>query len=157
VFRRLRPIDSLRVAPWARLADQTLAPDELRLLVLPRAAMPGLIGVEIGLAWSSTPVGWTGRPEVLARVIDGSAAAEKLTRELPAARLIPGRRADERVAVLTPQSATRAGGAALVRALAGALTDRRVAYPPKVWTSPERRTSRASCRADADAGSQRAA
>jgi hypothetical protein len=152
VFGRLRGIDSLRVAPWARLADQTLVPDELRLLVLPRAAMPGLVGVEIGLAWNSTPVGWAARPEVLARVIDGSAAAAKLTSEIPAARLVPGRRPDERVAVLSPRSPTRAGGAALARALVRALTDRRVAYPPKVWTATERRVRQPDAETEARSG-----
>jgi hypothetical protein len=156
VFRRLRSVQSLRVAPWARLADQTLIPDELRLLVLPRAAMPGLVGVEVGLAWSSTPVGWTARPEVLARVIDGTAAAAKLTSELPAARLIPGRRADERVAVLTPRSPTRSGGIALARALARTLTDRRVSFPAKAWTAPERRAPE-SRPTDQTAGARRAA
>jgi len=142
-FQRLRRIETLRVAPWARLVESAqpgFAADELRLLVLPRAAMPGLVGVELGLAWSSTPVGWTARPEVLARVVDGTPAAAKLVSELPAARLIPGRRPEERVAVLTPRSPTRRGGIALTRAVACALTDRRAAFPPRAWTAPERRT-----------------
>jgi hypothetical protein len=138
-FRRLRSIETLRVAPWARMAAQPPGPDELRLLVVPRAAMPGLVGVEIGLAWCSTPVGWTARPEVLARVIEGTPAAAKLAAELPSLRLVPGRRPDERVAVLPPRYPTRRGGISLARALAGALTDRRVSYPPRVWTATERR------------------
>jgi hypothetical protein len=138
-FRRLRSVETLRVAPWARVAAQPPGPDELRLLVLPRAAMPGLVGVEIGLAWCSTPVGWTARPEVLARVIEGTPAAAKLASELPSLRLVPGRRPEERVAVLPPRYPTRRGGISLVRALAGALTDRRVSYPPRVWTAPDRR------------------
>ncbi len=141
VFGRLQSTDTLRVAPWARLAEHPAGPDELRLLVLPRAAMPGLVGVEIGLAWSSTPGGWAARPEVLARVLDGTPAAAKLAAELPAVRLVPGRRPDERVAVLTPRTPTRLGGASLARALAGALTDRRVSYPPRAWSAPERRTA----------------
>jgi hypothetical protein len=141
-FRRLRSTESLRVAPWARLVespDVAFAADELRLLVLPRASMPGLVGVELGLAWSSTPVGWTARPEVLARVVDGTPAAAKLVAELPAVRLIPGRRPEERVAVLTPRTPTRRDGIALTRAVARALTDRRAASPPTAWTAAERR------------------
>ena len=65
--------------------------------MLPRAAMPGVLGVEVGLAWSHTPVGWVGTPEVLARVLDGSAAAARLARELPAGASVPGRRPEERV------------------------------------------------------------
>jgi hypothetical protein len=120
---------------------QPAGPDELRLLVLPRAAMPGLIGVEVGLAWCSTPVGWTPRPEVLARVLDGSAAAAKLAVELPGVRLVPGLRADERVAVLQPRLTHSLGGVVLARALASALTDRRVARPPQAWGAPERRAA----------------
>jgi hypothetical protein len=138
-FRRLRPHDSLRVTPWARVAERPPGPDELRLLVLPRAAMPGLIGVEIGLSWCSTPVGWTARPQVLARVADGTPAAVKLAIELPGVRLAPGLRSDERVAVLNPRSPSRAGGVALARALAAVLTDRRVAQPPRGWNALERR------------------
>jgi hypothetical protein len=140
-FRRLRPIAALRVTPWARIADQPPGPDELRLLVLPRAAMPGLIGVELGLSWCSTPVGWTARPEVLARVVDGTPAAAKLAVELPGVRLAPGLRADERVAVLHPRSTSRLGGVALARAVAAAFTDRRVAHPPQAWSAPERRAA----------------
>jgi hypothetical protein len=113
--------------------------DELRLLVLPRAAMPGVVGVEVGLAWSGTPVGWASTPEVLARVLDGSAAAAKLARDLPGTRVVPGRRPDERVMRLIPRAPTRAGTIALVRSLADTLTDRRVAVPAKPWTEPERR------------------
>jgi hypothetical protein len=144
-FCRLRSAQALRVAPWARIADSGESQaaldsvDELRVLVLPRAAMPGVVGIELGLAWSSTPVGWTSSPEVLARVLDGSAAAAKLASETAGVRVVPGRRPNERVAVLVPRSPTRSGAVALVRAVAAALTDRRVAYPPKVWTAPERR------------------
>jgi hypothetical protein len=138
-FRRLRLDEALRVTPWARLAERPAGADELRLLVLPRAAMPGLIGVEMGLAWCSTPVGWTARPEVLARVVDGTPAAARLAVELRGVRLVPGLRADERVAVLNPRSPTRLGGVALVRTLAAALTDRRVAHPPRAWNAPDRR------------------
>jgi hypothetical protein len=144
-YRRLRSVETLRVAPWARVAAQPPGPDELRLLVLPRAALPGLVGVEIGLAWCSTPVGWTARPEVLARVIEGTPAAARLAAELPALRLVPGRRPDERVAVLPPRAPTRRGGIFLARALAGALTDRRVSYPPRIWTAPERRAPPQRC------------
>jgi hypothetical protein len=120
---------------------KSLGIDELRLLVLPRVAMPGVVGVEIGLAWSSTPVGWTATPEVFARVLDGSAAAAKLARDLPGTRVVPGRRPDERVMRLLPRAPTRAGAIALVRGLADALTDRR-GVSAKPWTEAERRQRR---------------
>jgi hypothetical protein len=142
VFRALRARPELRVRPWARVPLEGDEPDELRLLVLPRATTPGLLGIEIGLAWSPTPVGWAEVPEVLAQVLEGSAAAVRLTQELPGSRLVPGRRPDERVARLLPAAPTGAAATALARALAGAFTDRRVGVPPKAWTAPERRTAR---------------
>jgi hypothetical protein len=157
-FLRLRRRASICVAPWARLAeaypaclgpasltggsraaDWSAAIDELRLLVLPRVAMPGVIGIEVGLAWSSTPTGWTATPEVLARVLDGSPAEAKLAREVPGIRLVSGRRLDERVAPLSPIAPTRAGALALATAVAAALSDRRAAVPRTPWTAVERR------------------
>ncbi len=129
-FRRLRASASVRVTPWARVAPDGVAADELRLLVMPRVAMPGVIGLEVGLAWSSTPVCWAATPEVLVRVVDGSAAAKKLAREVPRARSAPGRRPDERVIRLLPRAPTRSSTVALVRALAEALTYRQAAMSP---------------------------
>lgn len=141
LFRALQRRPALRVAPWAR-------PDELRLLVLPRVAMPGVVGVEVGLAWSSTPVGWAATPEVLARVLDGSAAAARLARDLPGTHVVPGRRPDERVMRLVPRAPTRAGAVALVRALADALTDRRSSVQATAWTEPDRRRARPAASGD---------
>jgi hypothetical protein len=138
-FRALRAVRELRVSPWARVPLESDVPDELRLLVLPRAAMPGVLGIELGLAWSATPVGWASSPELLARVLDGSAAAAKLARALPSSRALPGRRPDERVVRLLPRAPTRASAVALARELAGCLTDRRVTDGP--WRGTERRSA----------------
>ena len=136
-FRVLRAVRALRVSPWGRVPLNARDPDELRLLVLPRAAMPGVLGIEMGLAWSSTPAGWAATPEVFARVLDGSAAAAKLACDVPGARAVPGRRVDERVLRLLPASPTRSAAIALVRALGDALTDRRVTL--EAWTGQDRR------------------
>jgi hypothetical protein len=145
VFERLRTVSSLRVAPWARIVGRAESggshADELRLLVLPRAGMPGVVGVEVGRAWSATPVGWAGSPEVLVRVLEGSSAAAKLACLLPRVRTIPGRRADERVVRLRPRRGTRAGTAALTQGLAEALTDRRAPAPAGAWEGPVERRS----------------
>jgi len=153
-FRRLRTVSGVRVTPWARVAPDGLAADELRLLVMPRVATPGLIGLEVGLAWSSTPVGWAATPEVLVRVVDGSAAAQTLVREVPSALSAPGRRSDERVIRLLPHAPTRSCTVALVGALAGALTPRQAATGPS--TAPcvrpdARRLSGASLKSGAGA------
>lgn len=138
-FRALRAVKELRVTPWARVPVESETPDELRILVLPRAAMPGVVGIEMGLAWSATPVGWAPSPELLARVLEGSAAAAKLAKELPAAKVVTGRRPDERVMRLLPRSPTRGAAVALARELAGALTDRRVSVAVGPWKGTERR------------------
>jgi hypothetical protein len=142
VYRALRAVPELRVSPWARVPHEGDTPDELRLLVLPRAAMPGLLGIELGLARSATPVGWSSCPEVLARVLQDSPAAAKLAQDLPKSRSVPGRRPEERVVRLLPAAPTRPAVVALARTLADAFTDRRVALPGKAWTSAERRTAR---------------
>jgi hypothetical protein len=138
-FRMLRAVPGLRVSPWVRVPVQGRDPDELRLLVLPRVSMPGVLGIEMGLAWSTTPAGWAATPEILARVVEGSAAAAKLTQEAPGARAVPGRRSDERVVRLLPSAPTRSAAMALVRALGDALTDRRVAV--EGWSGEDRRVA----------------
>jgi hypothetical protein len=99
--------------------------------------MPGLVGVEVGMAWSQTAGGWVATPEVLARFVESSSAASRLTRELAGGRTVPGRRADERVLRLIPRRPTRDHTAALVTALARTLTDRRSELT--AWTGTERR------------------
>jgi hypothetical protein len=138
-FRALREAPALRVSPWVRVPTKGRDPDELRLLVLPRAAMPGVLGIEMGLAWSTTPAGWAATPEILARVLDGSAAATKLSQDMPGARAVPGRRPDERVVRLLPTAPTRAAAVALVRVLGDALTDRRVTM--EAWSGEDRRVA----------------
>jgi hypothetical protein len=143
-FRRLRRLEQLRVVPWARVVTDGGRPDELRLLVLPRAPMPGLIGVEIGVAWHHTPVGWVAGPEVLVRILEASAAAAKLARLAPSMRSLPGRRMEERVGIFAPSRSGSEGTAALATALAEALTDRRADVPAEKWTAPERRAPQAA-------------
>jgi hypothetical protein len=140
-FRILRRCQPLRVVPWARIVSDGSTADELRLFLLPRSAMPGLIGIEIGLAWHHTPVGWVATPEVLVRVLESSPANAKLTRLVPGARSLPGRRADERVRIFVAERSGIESAAALGVALAEALTDRRVEHPTETWSAVERRAS----------------
>jgi hypothetical protein len=123
----LRSDANLRVAPWARVPLGADRADELRLLVLPRAAMPGLAGIEIGQAWRRTANGFVPVTEVLVRVHDASPAAARMTAIAPSSRAVPGRRPDERVVRLGPALPARRATIALVRRLAGELADRRAA------------------------------
>jgi hypothetical protein len=135
VFHRLRANATVRVAPWLRSVRASGASaeraagavdgDELRLLVLPRAVTPGLVGIEVGLAWSATPVGWAALPEVLVRVLERSPAAARFGLAVPSVRTTFGRHADERVATLRPRAATASGTTSLVSDLVEALRDRR--------------------------------
>jgi hypothetical protein len=141
-FDRLRQLRVVRAVPWARIAVDRSTVDELRLLVLPRVAMPGMAGIEVGLGWVDTPVGWIGSPEVLVRVLEGSPAAARLAQVAPAGdagRTLPGRRPDERVLRVLPRARTPVGAVSLVGALADALTDRRSQPAPGAWTAADRR------------------
>jgi hypothetical protein len=125
-FRRLRATPGLRAAPWGRLALDG-AVDEIRVLVLPRACMPGVVGIEVGQAWCSTPVGWASVPELLVRVTDGSAAAAKLAQMTSVLKepVFVGRRPDERVVRLVPRGPAASDAVALARAVAAELAERR--------------------------------
>jgi hypothetical protein len=130
---------AIRVVPWARVPTGQSSPDELRLLALPRVAMPGLLGIEVGVAWARTPTGYDGDLEVLVRVQESTYAAARLTALAPRVRPVPGRREGERVVRLVPRSGTHASAAALVERLAGEMTDRRRRVPERVWEGAERR------------------
>lgn len=145
LFARLRKRDALRTVPWGRLPVGQTEPDELRLMTLPRVAMPGLLAIEVGVAFGRTSSGYAPATEVLVRVQDGSAAAARVASLAPFARPVPGRRADERVVRIEPRLPTRAGTLALVERLGRELVDRRmrIPTPPEPWRGAERRVPRA--------------
>jgi hypothetical protein len=155
-FQELRRVDRLKASPWARLATDGSV-EELRLWIAPLTAAPGLVGIELGLAWNTTPVGWSPGPELLVRVLEGSAAASILEKAAPRVRPAIGRRREERVVRFTPSSPTRRSAIALTRRLASVLTDRR-AHPPKVaWAGRERRAPLAAVRPSETPRAQRQA
>lgn len=137
LFGRLSRHPALRARPWARVPVDARTPDELRLLVLPKAAIPGVVGVEVGMAWSQTPTGWAPAPEVLARFLDGTPAASRFARAVPGVRSVPGRRPEERVVRLPSRRASTRHAEGLVRALADLFTDRRA--EAAAWEGADRR------------------
>ena len=143
-LRRLRRVTALHSVLWGRKSGTDGKADELRLLAIPRAPLPGLMGIELGFAWSASPGGWSWTPEVLVRVRADSPASMALSREIPASRTVPGRRADERVARLVPRAPSTSCTIALVTALAVRMTERRLAASAQAWTEPERRHVTAS-------------
>jgi hypothetical protein len=144
LFVRLRArMKGSRVVPWARVPQGATAADELRILAVPRTAMPGLHGVEVGLSWVRTPTGFAPAPEVLVRAHEGSPAASRMAVIAPFARPVPGRREGERVYRLVPRIATKGGTSELVERLCKDLVDRRMrasAQAGPAYEGPERRT-----------------
>ncbi|MGA2447503.1 MAG: hypothetical protein ABTD50_02370 [Polyangiaceae bacterium] len=138
-LQRLRRVGEIHTTLWGRTTGAHGAADELRLLSVPRAPLPGLVAIELGFAWSATPGGWLGAPEVLVRVRADSPASLALCRELPGVRTVPGRKTDERVARLVPRTPTRSCATALVTAIARRMTERRGAAGARTWAAPERR------------------
>lgn len=149
-FRRLRATPGLRAAPWGRLALDG-AIDEIRVLVLPRASMPGVVGIEVGQAWCSTPVGWASVPELLVRVTDGSAAAAKLARMTSTLKesVFVGRKPDERVVRLVPRGPAASDAVALARAVALELAERRAVTMATPGATPSHAHAPAPSPADA--------
>jgi hypothetical protein len=140
IFARLARQKTLKVVPWARVPAGCATPDEVRVLVVPRAAMPGLVSIEVGLAWRRGMTSYAPTPGVLVRVHPSSAASARMTTLAPFARPVPGRNPDERVFRLGPRLPTRDGALLLVHRLARELEDRRVAAHA-AWDRAERRIS----------------
>jgi hypothetical protein len=116
--RRLRENSKVRAVPWARVPDDARDPDELRLLVQPRDAAPGLVALETGVEPERGIGGFVATPFVIVRTRDGSAAQRLLPSELAWTR---GRRPDERVAILKPKLPTLPLTLALVERLCALL------------------------------------
>ena len=141
VARRLRRDGKFKVAPLLRVPVGGREPDELRLLVVPRPALPGLIGIEIGIEVTSGGGGNVALPCVLVRALEDSASHRRLS---PSSTWSRGRRAEERVSVLRPKLPTAAMTAALASRLANMLTDprRQPNVPPPRPRSVAKRSGR---------------
>jgi hypothetical protein len=137
LFGRLRGVRGLRVSPWGRVPNGRARPDELRLLVLPREAMPGLAGIEVGLGWGRAATSFVAAPEVLVRVHEATAASARMISLAPGIVPVTGRKPEERVYRLSPRVPTRRATRALVEALGVRLVDRRVHDAD--WAREERR------------------
>ena len=138
LYRRLESDKTLKLAPWARIPIGGENPDELRLLIVPRGPLPGLIGIEVGVAWGRTATGYVGTLEVLVRVHDATSAAAKMAKLAPQFRAIPGRKQEERVIRLAPRLPGIHGAKNLVQRLARELADRRI-VDPAPWKATDRR------------------
>lgn len=136
--KRLRKNAALKVVPWARIPEASPDPDELRLLVMPRRALPGLTSIEVGVEYHHGIGGPIALPCVLVRAVDGSATYRALPRSVVWSR---GRKPEERVAVIRPKLPTRGMCLALVRRLTAMLIVD--AQSSKRSSSPGKRASTA--------------
>ncbi len=117
--------------------------DETRLFVTSGLAMPGVVAVEIGVAWERAPSILGGASvasfDVLVRVLDGSFAASKMAAAFPKKRALPGRKPEERVFRFEPEGPHSKDAAALVISLSETLRDRRVVIAASGFDGAERR------------------
>lgn len=137
--RRLRAASGCEATFLARGALGARGHDDHRLRIVPRGAMSGLVAIDVGVAWTPLAVGTDERPEVLVRVVSGSAAAGRLVTFSGRAPMLPGAREDERVVRLVPPAATATALRALVVELVGALSERREDRSEHGYRGPERR------------------
>ncbi len=96
-------VPSLRVVAFGRIPDADTVPDEIRLVLMPRAALPGLTAIEIAVEYEQTPAGPVTMPCLIVRAREDSPATRALPRTVVWAR---GRKPDERIATIRPQLPT---------------------------------------------------
>jgi hypothetical protein len=107
--------------------------DEIRLLVMPKKPLVGLVAIEAGLDVHQGALGLLPLPFVLVRVVEGSLASEALPKGLFWTR---GRNVDERVAVLRPKLPTRRLTATLIAEVSRRLSVGKSAAPVRRQPSP---------------------
>ena len=149
--RRLAARKDLRAKLYGRVPMGAERCDEARLRALPRRAMPGVRGLEVGVVESKTLTGFLPAAEVLVRVFDGSPAHMALEGVSEAAlgprTAVPGRSTDEKVLRFAPEVSALRELEGLLAKLAAALTDRRgrakpAPSPRAAYTGRERRAAR---------------
>lgn len=149
--RRLAARKDLRARLYGRVPTGAERCDEARLRALPRRAMPGVRGLEVGVVESKTLTGFLPAAEVLVRVFDGSPAHMALEgaseAALGARTAVPGRSTDEKVLRFAPEGTAPREVEGLLAKLTAALTDRRgrakpAPSPRAAYAGRERRAAR---------------
>lgn len=143
IKRRMKDAEA-RVLGRIRIPDGTPDADEIRLGLAPKAALPGFLGIEVGVVHAPGAGGAVALPEVLLRVKAGSPCEQAAARLSLSARAARGRRPDERVFAFTPRLPTAQMTAAIAAALARAVLAPRAAAEPE--SKPTRRRGAAAGR-----------
>jgi hypothetical protein len=134
VAGRLDSGGTLVVTPIGRMAAANGELDELRLSIAPARAVPGLLGIELGIELRERFGGFAARPVVVVRAAEGSECQRALPRGLTWMR---GRSAEERASLVRPKLPTVALSVALLQELSSLM----LAPPP---ASPELSLKKAS-------------
>ncbi|MEO8877615.1 MAG: hypothetical protein ABI461_18620, partial [Polyangiaceae bacterium] len=128
------------VVPWGRIPVGRTDVDDLRLLIVPDAALPGLVGIEIAVGWLGCAGGFTPHYELFVRARDATPASAKMGSLSRVIRAVTGRGPEERVYLLEPRDSSRANTLALVWASLHELADRRLVVDAgAAWSGDERR------------------
>ncbi len=126
---RMEKAGAMRTRLYGRVPKGEARWDEARLRALPKLAMPGVRGLEVGVVETRTLTGFLPTPEILVRVFDGSAAHVRLEgsrdESLACRMALPGREADEKVLRFAPAGSDPRDIEALLIALGDELRDRR--------------------------------
>lgn len=142
-----RKLPNARVVPWARFPQGQGEPDELRLMILPKAALRGLNGIELGYSFPVGAGGAIACPEILVRVAEETDAARKARSLAPFGRWVHGRKAGELVLSLEPRSTSWHAVVALVGSLHSQLSEEKKPPTPQPSKAPESSRSKAPARA----------
>lgn len=122
VARRLRknlPREELRLVGRIRVPEGASEPDELRLVISPKASIQGFAAIEIGVVYVPGIGGPIGLPEALLRFGEGSACEQAIGEHAQLGRAARGRKARERVLAFSPRLPTVRMTAALAARLVG--------------------------------------
>jgi hypothetical protein len=139
--RKATPKGEVRFVGRIRVPDGSAEPDELRLLVLPKAAPPGFGAIEIGVVHAPGPGTVIALPEVVLRVTTGLPCDTALSPLARHGRSARGRKKDERAVVLSPRLPTAQMTAGIVLRLLSAISAARVQRPARAARSAARRAA----------------
>lgn len=123
VERLMRPDrgEEVRAIGRIRVPDGSPDADELRLGLVPKAPVPGFVGLEVGVVYVPGAGGAIAMPEILLRVTGGSACEAAVMSLAAHGRKVRGRKAEERVIAFTPRLPTARMTASIAAALVRAV------------------------------------
>jgi hypothetical protein len=123
VVKAMKGGEELRVVPRIHVPNDCPDADELRVLLVPKSALPGFVSLELGVVFAHGEGGSIALPEILLRVTAGSECERALGRIARHGRSSRGRKPEERVFGFSPRLPTAKMTAALAAALAVAVAD----------------------------------